>query len=312
MSRFLPPIFRIALTVLVGGLLSATLARYAPGFGSDEEQLDIRRDAASLKRLRERHMQEASVVSFYTQSLSRYLRGDLGISRSLQRPVRDLLTERLAPTAIALATGLCLAWVLGLGARASLDISGRSFHADGTCPHRYFPAMHARRRDRLFLFVLGGRGPLLGGTAVALILFPRIASFTGGMLRQAYASSHVLMARARGLSRLRVFLWHAVPVSLPQLLSFAGVSVSLAFSACIPMEVILDTPGIGQLAWQAALARDMSLLVALTLFFTLVIVSANTISEFLIAAVSPGGLLEATPLRKHHGSEVGLRVFFLA
>jgi peptide/nickel transport system permease protein len=140
----------------------------------------------------------------------------------------------------------------------------------------------------LFLFVLGGRGPLLGGVAVALILCPRVASYTGGMLRQAYASSHVLMARARGLSRTRVFLWHAVPVSLPQLVSFAGVSVSLAFSACIPMEVILDTPGIGQLAWQAALSRDMSLLVALTLLFTLFIVSANTISEILISATSQG------------------------
>jgi ABC-type dipeptide/oligopeptide/nickel transport system permease component len=54
------------------------------------------------------------------------------------------------------------------------------------------------------------------------------------------------------------------------------------------MEVILDTPGIGQLAWQAALARDMSLLVALTIFFSLAIISANTVSEFLIAAATPG------------------------
>ncbi len=140
----------------------------------------------------------------------------------------------------------------------------------------------------LFLFVLGGRGPLLGGVAVALILCPRVASYTGGMLRQAYASSHVLMARARGLSRTRVFLWHAVPVSVPQLLSFLGISVSLALSAAIPMEVILDTPGIGQLAWQAALARDMSLLVALTISFSLAIISANTVSEFLISAAAPG------------------------
>jgi hypothetical protein len=31
-----------ALTVAMGGFLSATLARYAPGFGSDERQLDAR------------------------------------------------------------------------------------------------------------------------------------------------------------------------------------------------------------------------------------------------------------------------------
>ena len=288
MSRLLRPVLRIALTVLVGGLLSATLARYAPGFGSDEEQLDTRRDRASLQRLRERNREDASVASFYGHSLSRYLRGDLGVSRSLQRPIRDLLTERIAPTAIGLLTGLGGAWTLGLGIALLSMFRADPFTRTGLAVGTTFLQCMPAAAIALFLFVLGQRGPLLGGAAVALILCPRVATYAGGMLKQAYGSSHVLMARARGLSRTRVFLWHAVPGSLPQLLSFAGVSVSLAFSACIPMEVILDTPGIGQLAWQAALARDMSLLVALTIFFSLLIVSANTISEFLISAVSPG------------------------
>jgi peptide/nickel transport system permease protein len=288
MSRLLHAIFRIGLTVLIGGLLSATLARYAPGFGLDEQQLDSRRDSASLKRLRERQMEDASVGSFYVHSLSRYLRGDLGISQSLQRPVKDLLVERWVPTAIALLTGLCGAWILGI-AMALMSVFRRDpITQAGLAASSTFLQCIPAAAVALFLFVLGGRGPMLGGAAVALILCPRVASYTGGMLRQAYGSSHVLMARARGLSRTRVLLWHAVPVSVPQLVSFAGVSVSLAFSACIPMEVILDTPGIGQLAWQAALARDMSLLVALTLVFTLLIVSANTISEVLVSAASPG------------------------
>jgi peptide/nickel transport system permease protein len=268
--------------------LSATLARYAPGFGSDEEQLDTRRDAASLKRLRERQLEDASVASFYAHSLSKYLRGDLGVSRSLQRPVRDLLAERFAPTAVALLTGLFGAWLLGTGAALLSVFRGDPLTRGGLALTSTVLQCMPSAAVALFLFVLGGRGPVLGGAAVALILCPRIASYVGEMLRQAYASSHVLMARARGLSRTRVFLWHAVPVSLPQLIAFAGVSISLAFSACIPMEVILDTPGIGQLAWQAALARDMSLLVALTLVFTMVIVTANTLSEVLIGVAMPG------------------------
>jgi peptide/nickel transport system permease protein len=278
---------RIALTVLAGGLLSATLARYAPGFGADEEQLDTRHDAASLQRMRDRQREDSNVAAFYAHSLNRFLQGDLGMSRSLQRPVRDLLKERFLPTLIALATGLGGAWLLGLGtALLSIFWTDGLAHAGLSVISTFLQCVPAAV-IALLLFVLGGRGPLLGGTAVALVLYPRIASYTGGMLKQAYGSPHVLMARARGLTRARVFLWHAVPVSLPQLLSFAGVSVSLALSASIPMEVILDTPGIGQLAWQAALARDMSLLVALTMFISLVIISANTISEVLIATTSP-------------------------
>ena len=47
----------------------------------------------------------------------------------------------------------------------------------------------------------------------------------------------------------------------PQLLALAGVTVSLAFGAAIPVEAIADSPGVGQLAWQAALGRDLPVLV---------------------------------------------------
>jgi ABC-type dipeptide/oligopeptide/nickel transport system permease component len=45
----------------------------------------------------------------------------------------------------------------------------------------------------------------------------------------------------------------------PQGLALAGVSATIALSAAIPVEVICDSPGIGQLAWQAATARDLPL-----------------------------------------------------
>ena len=64
--------------------------------------------------------------------------------------------------------------------------------------------------------------------------------------------------------------WHILPVAGPQLLALAGVSVSLAFAATIPVEVLCDLPGIGQLAWKAALSRDLVLLVNLTMIVTLI------------------------------------------
>jgi peptide/nickel transport system permease protein len=49
--------------------------------------------------------------------------------------------------------------------------------------------------------------------------------------------------------------------------------------AAIPIEVICDSPGIGQLAWQAALSRDLPLLVNMTLFVTLVTLAANSAAD---------------------------------
>ena len=54
-----------------------------------------------------------------------------------------------------------------------------------------------------------------------------------------------------------------------------GVSLSMAFTAAIPVEAVCDSPGIGQLAWQAALARDLPLLTNLTLIVTAVTLGGN-------------------------------------
>src|SRR4029077_5577630 len=104
---------RIAITVVVGGLLGATLVRVAPGFGIDEAELDSRLSAQSIQALRKAQPGQ-SLGAFFFQSLARLPRGDLGTSRSLQRPVAELLKERAAETAKSVVLGLMLGWTLGL------------------------------------------------------------------------------------------------------------------------------------------------------------------------------------------------------
>ncbi|MGE5083647.1 MAG: hypothetical protein ACM3ND_12215, partial [Acidobacteriota bacterium] len=60
-----------------------------------------------------------------------------------------------------------------------------------------------------------------------------------------------------------------------------GVSVSLAIGAAIPIEALCGLAGIGQLAWQAALARDLPLLVNITVLVTLVTLLANTAADLI-------------------------------
>ncbi len=102
------------LTVLVGGLLSATLARYAPGFGADERLLDTRLSHESVEAIRQESPEERATVSYYAGSLRRMLWGDFGTSRTLRRPVKELLAERSLVTLRLVAAGLGCAWTLAL------------------------------------------------------------------------------------------------------------------------------------------------------------------------------------------------------
>jgi len=115
-----------------------------------------------------------------------------------------------------------------------------------------------------------------GALAIGLIIFPRDYRYARNLLAKAYGLPHIVAARAKGLSELRILFWHVVPVAGPQLLALAGVSVSLAVGAAIPVEALCGLAGVGQLAWQAALARDLPLLMNITVLVTLVTLLANS------------------------------------
>ena len=69
------------------------------------------------------------------------------------------------------------------------------------------------------------------------------------------------------------------------MIALAGITVSIAIGATIPVEALCGLPGIGQLAWQAALSRDLPLLVNLTMIVTLVTLLANSAADVMIYMV---------------------------
>jgi len=118
-----------------------------------------------------------------------------------------------------------------------------------------------------------------GALAVGLIVFPRVYRYTRNLLAKAYSLPHIVTARAKGLSEGRILFWHVVPIVGPQLLALAGVSVSIAVGAAIPVEALCGLAGIGELAWQAALGRDLPLLMNITVMVTLVTLLANSSAD---------------------------------
>jgi peptide/nickel transport system permease protein len=273
----------IVVTVLLGGLLGATLVRTAPGFGVDERELDSRLREDSLRALRESRAEENNILRFYIHYLTGLLRGDLGSSRSLGRPVAELLAERIPVTFRSVGLGLAGGWLLGFLLALPMAVSrlpGYDFLS--AVASGVFLCLPSAVLALLLLF-LGGP-PLL---AIALVVFSRVFRYVRNLLLESCTLPHVVAAKARGLGRTRVLMWHVLPSAGPQILALAGVSVSIAFGASIPIEVICDSPGIGQLAWQAALGRDLPLLINLTVLVTVMTLLANSFSD-LATPASPG------------------------
>jgi peptide/nickel transport system permease protein len=259
-------------TVLLGGLLSAILVRLAPGFDVDETQLDPRLNAESIHAIRESRLAERNILQFYFHSLERALHGDLGTSVSLQQPVSTLLRERGPLTLRLVGVGLLLSWTFAMAmALTAAWLRIAAYDALSTVLSGAFLCIPAA-----VLALLSVLWNVPGSLAIALIVFPRVYRYCRNLLAKAYSMPHILMARAKGLSELRVLFWHVVPVVAPQLLAVAGVSVSIAVGAAIPVEALCGFAGVGQLAWQAALSRDLPLLMNITVLVTLVTLLANS------------------------------------
>jgi ABC-type dipeptide/oligopeptide/nickel transport system permease component len=100
---------------------------------------------------------------------------------------------------------------------------------------------------------------------VGLGVFARVLLPSAAVVAAASRESHVLQARARGLSSLRLVLSHVLRRATPALSALLVSALPLAFSVAVPVETVCNLPGAGQLAWLAAQKRDLPVLTGLTL-----------------------------------------------
>jgi len=282
LKRLSRHVLRIALTLLIGGLLAATLIRFAPGFDTDEQQMDTSLSSQSIDALRQQRARQKNIFKFYATFLSSAVRGDFGQSQTLNRPVRELVAERLPVTLKLMASGLLVGWSLAMVFAVTATMARMAaWDMATTALAGLFLCIPSAVLALLFVFL---RVP--GFIALGLMVFANVFRYWRNLLDKSFAMPHIITARAKGLGTFRILWWHVLPVTGAQLLAVAGVSVSVALGASIPVEALCGIPGIGQLAWQAALGRDLSLLVTLTLLVTVVTLLANTTSDLLGQAFS--------------------------
>ena len=119
-------------------------------------------------------------------------------------------------------------------------------------------------------------GPVL---VLSLLVAAREFKFLRAMLQVAWNSPHLLQGRAQGLTSRALITMHILPNLTSQLWALATLSIVTALGAFVPIEVIFNVPGVGQLAWSAVMNRDLPVLVAISLLMASVIGVAGMLSN---------------------------------
>ncbi len=168
------------------------MVRLAPGADSDERQFDPRLSAASVAAQQESRAADRNLARYYLRYLAGLAHGDFGISYSLKRPVRELLIDRGPATLRLAGSGLLAGWVLGIAlaiVATQWKIGGLSATTSGLSA-----ILLCVPAALLGLLILVARVPWWW--AIALIVLPKVYSYTRGLLESVAREPHV-SARTR-------------------------------------------------------------------------------------------------------------------
>ena len=261
----------IVLLVVVG---STVLIRFAPGYLSDAREIDTRYGDAARTELSAEAARSSSLRQMLSTEMSAWTNGSLGQSRQYAVPVLELVLPRLAVTGGLMLRAIVFAWTLALCA-SLLSSARQNPSLLWQAPATLLLAVPTAAMATICL-VAGSGGPVL---VMTLLLAARDFKFLDRLLRNAWLDPHLLQARAQGLATRRLVLAHILPSIKHQLLALATLSIVTALSALVPVEVIFSVPGLGQLAWNAAMNRDLPVLLAVTMIMAIAVTFSGMASD---------------------------------
>jgi peptide/nickel transport system permease protein len=267
-AKWLARTLALVLLVIAG---STVLVRLAPGYLSDAREMDSRYAGAARTELSAEAARSQTLLQMIATEFKGWMRGDAGESRQFGVPVFELIQPRLSVTGLLLLRSVVIGWALALCA-SLLSSAGKNPSAIWQMPATLLLAIPTAAMATLCLLADHG-GPVL---VMALLLAARDFKFLHRMLRKAWLDPCVLQARAQGIPGRRVLWAHILPAVGPQLGALASLSIVTALSAIVPVEVIFNVPGLGQLAWNAAMNRDLPVLLAITAMMALAVTLAGT------------------------------------
>ena len=229
------------------------------------------------------------------------VQGDLGRSYLQKSEVSVLIASRLPATLLLMVAAIFCELLIGLsmGILAALR---RDRFTDQALMMTSFVTVSAPQFvvSLLMLYVFAvklGWFPIGGYGTFAHLVLPAItlgilgSGWYGRMMRSSMIdvmrTDYIRTARAKGLSRTRVVLGHALPNAILPIVAMIGIDIGVFMGGIVVVESVFGWPGIGQLAWQAIQRIDIPIIMGVTLISAVAIVLGNLLADLIAPFIDP-------------------------
>jgi peptide/nickel transport system permease protein len=302
--------------ILAIAALNFLLLHLAPGDAADIVAGSSGQGSAeAVVQLRHAFGLDRPIIEQFFVYLFRLSTFDLGYSFIQNRPVIELIGDRLGATLILMLSSICIAVALGLLLGILAAMRQRSWF--DTLLSVLALAIYATPQFWLGLMLIvlfsvtfgilpsGGMysigaefGPMasvidllrhliLPATTLGLFYVAVYSRLMRTSMIEVMTQEYITTARAKGLSDLRIAFTHAARNALLPVVTLIGVQVGHLLGGSILVETVFGWPGLGRLVLDALLQRDLNVLLGILFVSSVVVVFANVMVDVIYGLLDP-------------------------
>ncbi len=266
--------------------------------------------AEDVQKIREKlGLSEPIFVQFVTW-LGSLIQGDLGTSIFSNKPVTELIAQRLEPTLMLALTTIIfsilvavpLGTIAAFRAGSWIDRLVMLFSVGGfsvpvfvlgyiliyyfSITWRILPVQGYRSpfEDGMLPFI---QHIILPTLTLSVIYIALLARMTRASVMEVLEEDYIRTARAKGLSEVKILMRHALGNAAVPIVTVIGIGIALLIGGVVVTESVYNIPGLGRLVLDAVLARDYPIIQGLILFFSLIYVLLNLIIDLTYTLFDP-------------------------
>ncbi|MFW2543665.1 ABC transporter permease [Primorskyibacter sp. 2E107] len=257
--------------------------------------------AQTVENIRQQLGLDQPMMVQYWRYLTGLVQGDMGRSYLQKTEVSTLIASRLPASLLLMAGGIACELLIGL----TLGVIAAVFRGrplDQALMVTSFVAVSAPQFvvGLLLLYVFAvqlGWFPIGGyGTAAHLVLPAVTLGIMGSgwysrMMRSSMVEvlrqDYIRTARAKGLTRARILIRHALPNAILPIIAMIGIDIGIFMGGIVVVESVFGWPGIGQLAWQAIQRVDIPIIMGVTMVSAAAIVIGNLLADLVTPLIDP-------------------------
>jgi peptide/nickel transport system permease protein len=310
------PLLLVIFSIFAFVIIQAPPGDYITTYIADLAASGSAIDQAQVDAMRERYGLDQPMPIQYLKWMQRLVTGDLGFSLDWQKPIKELIGERIVLTVLLGLFTFAFTWALAvpIGIISAvkqysfLDYSFTVFNYFGVATPTFMTALIlmwiafskfgvsvtglfspeyidapwslARGQDLLKHMWLPMVILGLDGTA-------RLARIMRANLLDELNKPYVEMARAKGMSEWRLILKYPVRLAINPLVSTIGWYLPLIFSGSVIVATVLNLPTIGPMLLRSLISQDMFLAGSIVMIYLFLAVIGTLISDILLAWLDP-------------------------